>query len=228
MVDKMISILVVEDQINIRKLMTARLEQESYVVYQAENGKEAFDILDTHHIELIISDIMMPRMDGYELTKILREENYNIPILMVTAKESFEDKEKGFRLGADDYMVKPINMNEMVLRVAALLRRAKISTEHKLNVGDIVLDYDALTVTTKDIVYELPKKEFYLLFKLLSYPKQIFTRQQLMDEIWGMDIEIDERTVDSHIKKLRKKFEEVDKFKIITIRGLGYKAEKYA
>lgn len=169
----------------------------------------------------------MPHMDGYELTRSLREANFNIPILMVTAKESFQDKEKGFLAGTDDYMVKPINMSEMVLRVAALLRRAKISTEHKLNIGNVVLNYDTLTVTIRDMVYELPKKEFYLLFKLLSYPKQIFTRQQLVDEIWGMDIDVDERTVDSHIKKLRRKFEEIEEFKIITIRGLGYKAEKY-
>lgn len=205
----------------------ARLEQEGYVVFQAENGEAALKVLDTQHIDLIISDIMMPHMDGYELTRSLREANFNIPILMVTAKESFQDKEKGFLAGADDYMVKPINMSEMVLRVAALLRRAKISTEHKLNIGNVVLNYDTLTVTTMDMVYELPKKEFYLLFKLLSYPKQIFTRQQLMDEIWGMDIDVDERTVDSHIKKLRRKFEEIEEFKIITVRGLGYKAEKY-
>jgi len=207
--------------------MAAHLDQEGYVVFQAENGEMALEVLDNQHVDLIISDIMMPRMDGYELTKSLREANFNMPILMVTAKESFEDKEKGFQLGTDDYMVKPINMNEMVLRVGALLRRAKISTEHKLNVGDVVLNYDTLTVAAKDKVYELPKKEFYLLFKLLSYPKKIFTRQQLMDEIWGMDTEVDERTVDSHIKKLRKKFEEIEEFKIITIRGLGYKAEKY-
>ena len=223
----MISILVVEDHMNIRKLMTARLEQEGYIVFRAENGKIALDMLDTHHIDLIISDIMMPYVNGYELTKNLREADFHIPILMVTAKESFEDKEKGFRVGIDDYMVKPINMNEMVLRVAALLRRAKISTEHKLTMGNVVLDYDTLTVVTQNTVYELPKKEFYLLFKLLSYPKQIFTRQQLIDEIWGMDVDIDERTVDSHIKKLRKKFDELEEFKIITIRGLGYKAEKY-
>jgi DNA-binding response OmpR family regulator len=179
------------------------------------------------HIDLIISDIMMPKVDGYELTKSLREADYNIPILMVTAKESFEDKEKGFALGTDDYMVKPIDMNEMVLRVAALLRRAKISTERKIVIGDVVLNYDNLTVTTRDEVYELPKKEFYLLFKLLSYPNKIFTRQQLMDEIWGMDIDTDERTVDSHIKKLRKKFDNLTEFKIVTIRGLGYKVEKY-
>jgi two-component system, OmpR family, response regulator len=223
----MFNILVVEDSLNIRKLMTARLEQEGYVVFQAENGEAAMELLDNQHIDLIISDIMMPHMDGYELTKALREADFNMPILMVTAKESFEDKEKGFMLGTDDYMVKPINMNEMILRVSALLRRAKISTERRLKVGEIVLNYDTLTVTARDKAYELPKKEFYLLFKLLSYPKQIFTRQQLMDEIWGMDVEVDERTVDSHIKKLRSKFEEIEEFKIITIRGLGYKAEKY-
>lgn len=223
----MFHILVVEDSENIRKLMAARLEQEGYEVLQAEDGEEALKLLDIKQIDLIISDIMMPKIDGYELTKSLREADYNIPILMVTAKESFEDKEKGFQLGVDDYMVKPIDINEMVLRVAALLRRAKISTEHKIIIGSVELNYDMLTVTTKDEVYELPKKEFYLLFKLLSYPKQIFTRQQLMDEIWGMDSEVDERTVDSHIKKLRKKFEDLEEFKIITIRGLGYKAEKY-
>lgn len=222
----MFNILVVEDSTNIRKLMAARLEQEGYVVYEAEHGEAALSILDNQQIDLIVSDIMMPAMDGYELTKTLREADFNLPILMVTAKESFEDKKKGFSVGTDDYMVKPINMNEMVLRVEALLRRAKIATEHKLKVGEVTLDYDALTVTAKDKVYELPKKEFYLLFKLLSYPKKIFTRQQLMDEIWGMDVDIDERTVDSHIKKLRSKFEDIEEFKIVTIRGLGYKVEK--
>lgn len=222
----MFNILVVEDGINIRKLMTAYLERAGYSVYQAENGMKALEALELHHIDLIICDIMMPHLNGYELTKSLREANFNIPILIVTAKESFEDKEKGFLVGADDYMVKPIHMDEMLLRVAALLRRAKISTEHIITVGDVVLNYDALSVTTKDSVLALPKKEFYLLFKLLSYPKQIFTRQQLLDEIWGMDTDVDERTVDSHIKKLRKKFEDVQAFKIITIRGLGYKVEK--
>lgn len=222
----MFHILVVEDGINIRKLMTAYLERAGYSVYQAENGMRALEVLELHHIDLIICDIMMPHLNGYELTKSLREANFNIPILIVTAKESFEDKEKGFLVGADDYMVKPIHMEEMLLRVAALLRRAKISTEHIITVGDVVINYDALSVTTKDSVFALPKKEFYLLFKLLSYPKQIFTRQQLLDEIWGMDTEVDERTVDSHIKKLRKKFENVQSFKIITIRGLGYKVEK--
>ncbi|GKU31626.1 response regulator transcription factor [Clostridium folliculivorans] len=223
----MFHILVVEDNKNIRKLMAVKLEQAGYEAYQAEDGEKALEIMDSVHIDLIISDIMMPRLDGYELTKTLREADYDIPILMVTAKDSFEDKEKGFLVGTDDYMVKPIDMNEMLLRVSALLRRAKISTERKIILGDISLNYDNLTVTTPEETIELPKKEFYLLFKLLSYPNKIFTRQQLMDEIWGMDIDIDERTVDSHIKKLRKKFDHLEEFKIITIRGLGYKVEKY-
>lgn len=223
----MFHILVVEDNKNIRKLMAVKLQQAGYEAYQAEDGEKALEIMDSVHIDLIISDIMMPRLDGYELTKTLREADYDIPILMVTAKDSFEDKEKGFLVGTDDYMVKPIDMNEMLLRVSALLRRAKISTDRKIILGDISLNYDNLTVTTPKETIELPKKEFYLLFKLLSYPNKIFTRQQLMDEIWGMDIDIDERTVDSHIKKLRKKFDHLEEFKIITIRGLGYKVEKY-
>lgn len=223
----MFHILVVEDNKNIRKLMAVKLQQAGYDAYQAEDGEKALEIMDSVHIDLIISDIMMPRLDGYELAKTLREADYDIPILMVTAKDSFEDKEKGFLVGTDDYMVKPIDMNEMLLRVSALLRRAKISTDRKIILGDISLNYDNLTVTTPEETIELPKKEFYLLFKLLSYPNKIFTRQQLMDEIWGMDIDIDERTVDSHIKKLRKKFDHLEEFKIITIRGLGYKVEKY-
>lgn len=222
----MFQILVVEDHKSLRMLMKTRLEQAGYKVLQAQNGQEALEILEGQHVDLIISDIMMPLMDGFELIKSLREANFNMPILMVTAKEGFEDKEKGFRLGTDDYMVKPIDMNEMILRVAALLRRAKITNEHKLVIGDIVLDYDNLSINGPDLQIELPKKEFLLLFKLLSYPKRIFTRQQLMSEIWGLDTDIDERTVDSHIKKLRKKLEDRPEFKIITIRGLGYKAEK--
>lgn len=224
----MFQILVVEDNRNLSLLMKARLEQAGYKVLQAKNGQEALDLLDSQHIDLIISDIMMPILDGFGLIKSLREANYNMPILIITAKESFEDKEKGFRLGTDDYMVKPVDMNEMLLRVAALLRRSKISNEHKILLGDLVLDYDALSLTGPEFQIELPKKEFLLLFKLLSYPKQIFTRQQLMSEIWGLDTDTDERTVDSHIKKLRKKIDDRPEFKIITIRGLGYKAEKYS
>ena len=224
----MFHILVAEDDKNLRRLMAAYLEQSGYEVYHAEDGEAALSILDSTHIDLIISDIMMPNMDGYELVEELRNARFTLPVLMVTAKETFEDKKKGFLVGTDDYMVKPIDMDEMLLRVAALLRRANIASEHKLQLGDgVLLDYDSLTVRAHGKLFELPKKEFYLLFKLLSYPKKIFTRQQLMDEIWGMDAEADERTVDVHIKRLREKFENLPEFKIITIRGLGYKAERY-
>lgn len=224
----MFHILVVEDDKNLRRLMATYLEQEGYDVYQAEDGAEALALMDRSHVDLIISDIMMPNMDGYELTEELRRAEFTLPILMVTAKEAFEDKRKGFLVGTDDYMVKPIDMDEMLLRVAALLRRANIANEHKLQIGEETeLDYDSLSVRAHGKVYELPKKEFYLLFKLLSYPKKIFTRQQLMDEIWGMDAEADERTVDVHIKRLREKFDDLEEFKIVTIRGLGYKAERY-
>lgn len=223
----MVSILVVEDNKNLRMLMSDRLEMEGYKIFQSENGEKALEVLENNKIDLLITDIMMPTMDGYELIDILRKSGYNMPVLMVTAKESFEDKELGFRLGTDDYMVKPININEMILRVSALLRRSQIINENILQIGDVILNSDTLTVDTGEEVYELPKKEFYLLYKLLSYPKKIFTRQQLLDDIWGMDTEVDERTVDSHIKKLRKKFSERKEFKIITIRGLGYKVERY-
>jgi DNA-binding response OmpR family regulator len=222
----MFDILVVEDDKNLRKLMTAILKQNGYNVLNAENGVIALDIINTSHVDLVVSDIMMPNMDGYALTDELRQLNNNLPVLMVTAKETLEDKKKGFSAGTDDYMVKPIDMDEMVLRVAALLRRSRIINEHRLLIGSVELDYDALTVSKKGNSILLPKKEFYLLFKLLSYPKQIFTRQQLMDEIWGMDAETDERTVDVHIKRLREKFADFPEFEIITIRGLGYKVEK--
>jgi DNA-binding response OmpR family regulator len=223
----MFSILVVEDDKNLRKLMLAVLKQNGYIGLSAENGEEALEIMDTSHVDLIISDIMMPYMDGYELADILREANYHLPILMVTAKESFEDKKKGFLIGIDDYMVKPVDMDEMILRINALLRRSHIINKHLITIKDVVLDYNNLTVTKNKESILLPKKEFYLLFKLLNYPKRIFTRQELMDEIWGMDAETDERTVDVHIKRLREKFFHFEEFEIITVRGLGYKAEKY-
>lgn len=222
----LLKILIVEDNPSMKKLMKARLVQEGYLVFEAENGSKALTVLETEHVDLIISDVMMPEMDGFELIELLRSSGSQVPILVITAKDSFEDKEKGFQLGTDDYMVKPIHMNEMLLRVGALLRRAKIATDRKLMFKDVILDYDQLTVTIQNESWELPKKEFYLLFKLLSYPKQIFTRQQLMDEIWGMETEVDERVVDNHIKKLRKRFDDFEDFKIMTIRGLGYKAER--
>lgn len=221
----MFSILVVEDDEILNKMICVKLKQEAYRVFAAYDGEEALEMLDMEHVDLIICDIMMPKMDGYQLTKELRSAAYTLPILMITAKNQMEDMEKGFHAGTDDYMIKPIHMREMVLRVKALLRRAQIANEKKLKLGNTVLDYDALTVSIKEEVMDLPPKEFYLLFKLLSNPNKIFTRQELMDEIWGMDSEAEDRTVDSHIKKLRRKFEECPDFEIVTIRGLGYKAK---
>ena len=221
----MFSILVVEDDEMLNKMICTKLKQESYLVFTAFDGEEALDLLDKEHIDLMISDIMMPKMDGYELVRELRDAAYTIPILMITAKNQIEDMEKGFRAGTDDYMIKPISMREMVLRVKALLRRAQIAHEKKLVIGNTLLDYNSLTVKVEEEIFEMPPKEFYLLFKLLSNPGKIFTRQELMDEIWGMDTEVDDRTIDSHIKKLRRKFEQCADFEIVTIRGLGYKSK---
>lgn len=223
----MFTVLVAEDDTRLRQLFCAVLERSGYSAIPAKDGKEALDILDKGYIDLIVSDIMMPHIDGYELTKSLRDAGYILPILMVTAREQFDDKQKGFLAGTDDYMVKPIDVNEMVLRVGALLRRSKIANEHKIIWGGTVLDYDTLTVTSEDDRVLLPQKEFYVLFKLLSYPNKIFTRQQIMDEIWGMDSESDERTVDVHVNRLREKFKSSRDFEIVTVRGLGYKAVKH-
>ena len=222
----MFHILVVEDNANTRKLMEAVLTQHGYQPILARDGIEALEVLDRKHVDLIILDIMMPRMDGYEFTRTLRESGCDLPILMVTAREKPADKHKGFQIGTDDYMVKPVDEEEMILRVAALLRRSRIVNEHKLTVGSTTLDYDALSVTTPEGSRELPKKEFMLLFKLLSYPNRIFTRRQLMDEIWDMDSETDERTVDVHINRLRDHYRGSADFEIVTVRGLGYKAVK--
>jgi Response regulators consisting of a CheY-like receiver domain and a winged-helix DNA-binding domain len=221
----MFHIMIVEDDKNLRRLMEAVLNQNGYRTICAADGQQALDLLESVYVDLIISDIMMPNLDGYALSRELRNANYEIPILMVTAKETFEDKKKGFVSGADDYMVKPINIDEMVLRVGALLRRSKISNEQRICIGNTELDYRTLEVSRNGKALTLPKKEFLLLFKLLSYPKQIFTRQQLMEEIWGPEAETDERTVDVHIKRLREKLNSFEEFEIITIRGVGYKAE---
>jgi DNA-binding response OmpR family regulator len=200
------------------------LEQYGYNVTPAVDGLDALDQLDKKHVDLIILDIMMPRMDGFELTETLRQSGCNIPILMVTAKQSPVDKRKGFIIGTDDYMTKPVDEEEMVLRVGALLRRSKIVSEKKLTVGSTSLYYDSFTVVSGDTTNEHPQKEFLLLFKLLSYPGKIFTRRQLMDEIWDMDSESDERTVDVHVSRVRERFRGNGDFEILTIRGLGYKA----
>ena len=224
----MFSILVVEDDETLNKMICAKLKQEKFKAFSAFNGEEALEILDSEYIDLMISDIMMPTMNGYELTQELRKAAYKLPILMITAKGQMEDLEKGFQAGTDDYMIKPINLKEMVLRIIALLRRAKITNEKKLVAGKTVLDYSALTINIDSKEYDIPPKEFYLLFLLLSNPNKIFTRLEIMDEIWGMESEADERTVDSHIKKLRRRFEYCLDFEIVTIRGLGYKAKVHA
>ena len=220
----MFSILVVEDDKNTAKLMDAVLQQNGYEVIPAKDGLDALDQMDSHHVDLIVLDLMMPRMDGYEFVDTLRKGNCSLPILMVTARETPADKKKGFLLGTDDYMVKPVDEEEMVLRIAALLRRSQIANEHRLIVGKTILDYDALTVTQGSSVMELPNKEFLLLYQLLSYHNKIFTRRSLMDEIWDMNSDTDERTVDVHINRLRDRFKENSDFEILTVRGLGYKA----
>ncbi len=222
----MLNILVVDDHENIRKLIGVYLTRAGYQVFPAVDGFDALAVMDCTHIDLMIADVMMPGMDGFALTEMLRSSGYTLPVLIVTARESLEDKRAGFQAGTDDYMVKPIDFDEMLLRVAALLRRARIANEHRIVVGDVILDSDTLTVSIGQEPVTLPRKEFLLLFKMLSYPQKIFTRQDLMDEFWGLDNETDERTVDVHIKRLREKFDQLSQFKIVTVRGLGYKAEK--
>lgn len=217
----MFNILVVEDDAKLRQLFCTVLTRNGYQALPAVNGEDALDVLDKEYIDLIICDIMMPRMDGFELTRTLRDNNQQLPILMVTARENFADKQQGFLVGIDDYMVKPINVNEMILRVGALLRRAKIISERKIEWGETVLDYDTLTVIQGPESILLPQKEFYLLYKMISYPNKIFTKQQLMDEIWGMDSESDEHTVVVHINRLRERFRDSADFEIVTVRGLA-------
>ena len=222
----MFRILVVEDDDKLNRLFCTVLARNGYETLSALEGQEALALPEKEYIDLIISDIMMPQMDGYELISLLRQAGYSMPILIITAKESFEDKQRGFLAGSDDYMVKPIDVGEMVLRVGALLRRAKLVSARKLSCGSTILNRDALTVTVDGAETLLPQKEFFLLYKLLSYPNKIFTRQQLMDEIWGMDSESEERTVDVHINRLRERFKDCRDFRIVTVRGLGYKAVK--
>lgn len=222
----MFKILIAEDDIELRQLFYRVLTLHGYSAICVSDGKEALDVLDKEYVDLIISDIMMPNMNGYELASSLRESGITIPILMITAKDSFVDMQMGFASGTDDYMVKPVNVNEMVLRVGALLRRAQMISDRRQTIGNTVLEYDSMTVTANGKSMVLPQKEFMLLYKLTAYPGRIFTRQQLMDDIWGLDSETEPRTVDVHINRLRDRFKDNDDFEIITIRGLGYKAVK--
>ena len=220
----MFKIMVVEDDNNARRLMETVLRQHGYEPISACDGIDALEKMESHHVDLIVLDIMMPRMDGYEFTRTLRESGSEIPILMITAKEGLQDKKMGFIIGTDDYMVKPVDEDEMILRIAALLRRSRIVNEHRLIVGGTLLDYDSFSVSSEGYISQLPRKEFLLLYKLLSYPGKIFTRRQLMDEIWDMESDTDERTVDVHINRLRDRFKDNKDFQIITVRGLGYKS----
>lgn len=222
----MFRILIVEDDCELRQLFQKVLTQNGYFVKGVENGKAALAALEKEYADLIISDIMMPAMDGYELVQALREASIQIPVLMITAKDAFDDMRMGFLSGTDDYMVKPVNVNEMVLRVGALLRRAQMISERKLVIGNTEMLLDSLTVSTADDSYVLPQKEFMLLYKMASYPGRTFTRQQIMDDIWGYDAETDTHTVDVHIGRLRERFRDSADFQIVTIRGVGYKVNK--
>ena len=222
----MLKILIAEDDRELRQLFSHVLSRHGYTVVGVSNGQEALDAMDADFFDIIITDIMMPVLDGYELVRQLRDVGNTTPVLMITAKDAFDDMRLGFQSGVDDYMVKPINVNEMVLRVQALLRRAQMIHERRQTLGDTVMECDSLTVTAGGESTVLPQKEFMLLYKMAAYPGKIFTRQQLMDEIWGYDSESDSHTVDVHIGRLRDRFRDNPDFKILTIRGVGYKVVK--
>ncbi len=222
----MFKVLIAEDDRELRRLFERVLAKDGYGVTGVSNGKEALSALDDGYYDIIISDIMMPEMDGHELVRALREAGYTTPVLMITAKDALDEMERGFMSGSDDYMIKPINIRELVLRVGALLRRAKMVSERRQTIGGTTLDCDSLTVTTQDGSLVLPQKEFMLLYKMAAYPGKIFTRRQLMDDIWGYSSDAETHTVDVHIGRLREKFGGSPDFKIVTMRGIGYKVVK--
>ena len=222
----MFKILIAEDDRELRQLFQHVLTKNGYAVTGVSNGEEAMDAIDAGYYDLIISDIMMPKMDGYQLVRALREAGLTIPVMMITAKDAFDDMRMGCLSGSDDYMVKPVNVNEMVLRVGALLRRAQLANERRQVIGNTVLECDSLSVHSGKETMTLPQKEFMLLYKMVSFPGRIFTRQQLMDDIWGYSSETDTHTVDVHIGRLRERFRDNPDFKIVTMRGVGYKVVK--
>ena len=219
----MLKILIAEDDRELNRLFSHVLIKNGYAVKGVADGKEALDAMEKEYFDLIISDIMMPNVDGYELVRSLRDAGYTTPVMMITAKDAFDDMRLGFLSGSDDYMIKPVNVNEMVLRIGALLRRAQMINDRRLVIGDTVLECDSLTVTTEEGTQVLPQKEFMLLYKMASFPGRIFTRQQLMDDIWGYESDSDSHTVDVHIGRLRDRFRENKDFRIVTMRGVGYK-----
>ena len=222
----MLKILIAEDDRELRRLFAHVLIKNGYTVKEVANGKEALDAIANEYFDLIISDIMMPVMDGYTLVRMLRDAGNNTPVMIITAKDAFDDMRLGFLSGSDDYMIKPVNVNEMVIRVQALLRRAQMINERKQTIGSTVMECDTFTVTSNEGTMVLQQKEFMLLYKMASYPGRIFTRQQLMDDVWGFDSESDTHTVDVHIGRLRDRFKENKDFKIVTMRGIGYKVVK--
>lgn len=222
----MFDILVAEDDFKLNQIYCSALQDADFHTFAAYNGEEAMALVAEHPMDLVLSDIMMPGIDGYTLTKYLRKEYPEMPILMISAKEGFTDKRDGFLAGIDDYMVKPVDLNEMLLRVQALLRRAKIVTERKLTVGETILRYDLYSVEFDGKTVEIPQKEFLVLYKLMSYPNRTFTRRQLMDEFWGWESDSEERTVDVHINRLRERLRDCRDLRIDTVRGLGYRGVK--
>lgn len=219
----MLKILIAEDDRELRRLFAHVLIKNGYSVKEVADGKEALDAIDREYYDLIISDIMMPVMDGYELVRNLRDSGNNTPVMMITAKDAFDDMRLGFLSGTDDYMIKPVNVNEMILRIQALLRRARMINERRQTIGDTVLEYDTFTVKSLNESVDLPQKEFLLLYKMAAYPGKIFTRQQLMDDVWGYDSDSDTHTIEVHIGRLRDRFKDNKDFRIVTIRGVGYK-----
>jgi len=222
--DKMINILVVEDDMKLNQIVCKYLNKNNYNATGCMNPNEAYDLLFNSRFDLIISDIMMPGIDGFEFAETIREQNKTVPLLFMTSRDDISSKQKGFRIGIDDYMVKPFDMDEMVLRVGALLRRANIVNERKLKIGSLTMDEDKLCAIVNGEEIPLSVREFNILYKLLSYPKKPFTRSQLIDEFWGLESESGLRTVDVFITRLRDKFSECKDFEIVTIRGFGYKA----
>ena len=222
----MFNILLVEDDSNLLDILNKFLSKNNYNTFPAHNVSEAYEYLENEFIDLIISDVMMPETNGFDFIRDIRAGKYNMPVMFITAKSDFADKEEGFNAGADDYMVKPVDLNEMNLRIGALLRRAKSSSEQKLSFGQTTLEYGTWSVTDSNGTQTIPQKEFMLIYKLLSYPGKIFTRQQILDDIWGIEEMADSHTLDVHISRLRERFKNNEDFKIETIRGLGYKAVK--
>ena len=222
----MFHVLVIDDDRSTRRLMQEVLTADGYSVLTAENGEDALRVMETEHVDLAVLDLMMPKMDGYAFTRALREVQNSLPILMVSAKQAPASRKEGFIAGIDDYMTKPVDEEEMLLRIKALLRRARIASERRIEIGEVCINYDERTVTRGEETVTLPHKEFLLLYKLLSYPGRVFTRIQIMDEVWGIQSETGWETITVHINRLRKRFGDYPEFDIVSVRGLGYKAVK--